>query len=284
MAKSRRVHEHSDVQTPIHQLLAEAEKRLAERLDYIKLSPRVILDLSVPGFASSRILHQLYPKSRIINILTPAMSLNDNPVHGQETTRENCVRMSLPNLPLQEHSVDLVFSNMAFLWFLDTQTLFDEIRRTLTPEGLMMFTSLGPDTLMEVREAWAQIDGALHINQFTDMHHLGDQMAGAGLNDPVTDAEWLTVHYSDPTYLLYDLKRAGSYVLDADLKRQAIVGPKTLDRYSQAYSDLKPDAPYPATFELVYGHAWGNSLPNAKQSETDTVISANSLKKLIKRF
>jgi malonyl-CoA O-methyltransferase len=284
MAKCNFNSQHMSNQTPLHQLLAEGEKRLAERLDYIKLSPRVVLDLSVPGSASNDILYQLYPKSRIINGLTPPMSMLDSACQLQRARGKNCVRIALPNLPLQDHSVDLVFSNMGLLWLLDTQTLFDEIRRTLTPNGLVMFTSLGPDTLIEARQAWAQVDNALHINQFTDMHHLGDQMTQVGLNDPVTDAEWLTFHYSDPCYLLYDLKAVGSFILAAEQKSQAIVGPKTLDHYSQAYSEQKVGGVYPATFELVYGHAWGNSLPTAKQTETDTFISASSLKKLIKRF
>lgn len=218
---------------------------MLERLDYIKLAPRRVLDAG--SGPPRRELGKRYPRASVIaldfalpmlpppGLLGRILKRNIFPVCGE-----------LERLPLADASIDLVWSNMALHWLGEPLAAFREFRRVLAPEGLLMFSSLGPDSLKELRAA----AGDTRVHRFIDMHDVGDMLLAAGLSNPVMDMEMLTLAYADGGRLLRDLRASGQTSARADRPR-GLAGRQFAERLRRALGD-KPQA----TFEVVYGHAW----------------------------
>ncbi len=245
-------------------LQREIGERLLARLDYVKLAPQRILDLGCgTGFALPALARR-YRAATLLGLdLAPAMT---------RAARERC-RPRLPfglgarfsrcrfitadaeALPVASRSIDLVFSNLALQWC-DPQRAFAECRRVLRPGGLLLFASFGPDTLKELRAAWRAVDADTHVHSFTDMHDLGDALLHAGLADPVMDMEPLTLTYADVGAVLRDLKGVGAHNV-ASGRPAALTGKSRFMRFRAAYENFRhADGRIPATYEVVYGHAW----------------------------
>jgi malonyl-CoA O-methyltransferase len=133
--------------------------------------------------------------------------------------------------------------------------VFRECARVLRPGGLLTFTSFGPDTLKELRAAWASADDFTHVNRFIDMHDLGDALLRAGLAEPVMDVERYTLTYTDVRALMRDLKAIGAHNVNAGRPR-GLTGRRALERMTAAYERERRDGCLPATYEVVYGQAW----------------------------
>jgi malonyl-CoA O-methyltransferase len=146
-------------------------------------------------------------------------------------------------LPLAAESVELVWCNLALQWAADPLEVFREFERVLAPEGLVLFSTLGPDTLKELRAA----AGAANVHQFVDMHDLGDMMGAAGFAAPVMDMELLVIEYGAGGRLLDDLRASGQTNARVD-RRRGLAGRHFLDAFRAA--------PLRSTFEVVYGHGW----------------------------
>jgi malonyl-CoA O-methyltransferase len=158
-------------------------------------------------------------------------------------------------LPLAGVRFDLVWSNLVLQWVNDLPRAIAEVRRVLKVGGLFTFTTFGPDTLREVRAAFVRVDGHTHTNRFTDMHDLGDMLVAAGFADPVMDMETLTVTYEDPAALLRELKQLGA--TNATRGRpHGLMGRHRFALMTAALEGMRRDGRIPATFEVVYGHAW----------------------------
>jgi malonyl-CoA O-methyltransferase len=226
-------------------LESEVAGRMLERLDYIKLAPRRILDAGSgpprPGLAKR------YPQALCV-ALDFALPMLRKPSWWARITgvQEYSVCADLERLPLADGSVDLVWSNMALHWVSDPLPAFKEFRRVLTANGLLMFSTLGPDSLKELRGA----AGPARVHGFVDMHDLGDMLIASGLSAPVMDMEVLTFEYRDADTLLSDLRASGQTSARADRPR-ALSGRDFARRLRRGLGD-KPTV----TFEVVYGHAW----------------------------
>jgi malonyl-CoA O-methyltransferase len=149
----------------------------------------------------------------------------------------------------------MVWSSLAFQWAADLPRVFGECLRVLQPGGLLSFTTFGPDTLRELRHAFAGTDGGVHVNRFVDMHDIGDQLVYAGFADPVMDMEYFTLTYADVESLMRDLKAIGAHNVAAGRKR-GLTGRHALEELRRHYEAFRQDGRLPATFEVVYGHAW----------------------------
>lgn len=174
-------------------LQAEVRGRLLERLDYVNLEPEVILDVGCGTGHSSRALKDRFPGARVVALDLAEGMLAETAKRQSWRRRFARVCGDVTRLPLADASIDLAFSNLTLQWCPDPDVAFAELRRVLRPRGLLNFTTFGPDTLAELREAWAQADGYTHVSRFADMHELGDGLVRTGLAEPVMDVERFTL-------------------------------------------------------------------------------------------
>jgi malonyl-CoA O-methyltransferase len=236
-------------------LQREIGERMLERLDYVRLAPTTVLDLGCGTGQTIAPLMQRYPKARVIALdFAPAM-LRLARRRGTWLKRPWCLCADAEALPLADQSVDLIFSNATLQWCNDLDATFRDWLRVLRPGGLLMFTSFGPDTLMELRAAWAAADGHSHVSPFADLHEVGDGLVRARFADPVMDAERITLTYEGVRDLMRDLKVLGAHNATAARPR-GLTGPRRLAVVEAAYEEFRQDGRLPATYEVVYGHAW----------------------------
>ncbi len=161
----------------------------------------------------------------------------------------------MERLPLARDSLDLVWSSLALQWVGAPDTAFREVHRVLKPEGLFLFATFGPDTLMELRAASADLDSHQHVNRFIDMHDLGDALVHAGFGNPVMEMERITLTYEALPGLLCDLKAIGAHTV-LENRRAGLMGKAEWKRLTENYERFRRDGRLPATYEVVYGHAW----------------------------
>jgi malonyl-CoA O-methyltransferase len=240
-------------------LQARVAGELLERLAAFPLKPAVVLDLGAGTGRITRELKRRYPRALVIALdLAPGM-LAQARRHQPLLRPFRRLCADAQALPLATASVDLVFSSLMLQWC-DLDAVFAEVRRVLKAEGFFGFSSFGPDTLHELRSAWAVADtGAerhTHVNQFIDMHDVGDALVRAGLMEPVLDVDRLQLTYPDTRALMRDLKAIGARNATAGRSR-ALTGKERLAKLSAAYEALRRDGRLPATYEVVYGAAWG---------------------------
>jgi len=164
-----------------------------------------------------------------------------------------------------------VFSNLMLQWCQDPDAVFGECRRVLKPGGLLTFTTFGPDTLVELRRAWAAADSRTHVNRFIDMHDLGDALVRSGLAEPVMDVERFTLTYAEVRDLMRDLKDIGAHNANAGRPR-GLTGKGTLARMTAAYEAFRKDGRLPATYEVVYGQAWCPVAPPRRKGLPGEVV------------
>ena len=236
---------------------------MAERLEYIRIEPKRILDLGCGPGADLATLATRYPGvARIAIDSAPAMLAQ---ARGEKNLLKRLMSFGKPAepdfvcadasaLPLARSSVSFAWSNLMLQWLHDPLPALKEIHRVLEVGGLLMFSTLGPDTLKELR-ASLPASRSEHLHRFIDMHDLGDALVGAGFSDPVMDMEMLTVTYTKLDDLFHDLRASGS--TNAALSRpRGLVGKKHWQQMRAAYEALRRDGRLPATVEVVYGHAW----------------------------
>jgi malonyl-CoA O-methyltransferase len=246
-------------------LQREIGQRIVDRLDLVKLVPQVILDVGSGTGIVCQALGDRYKKSRLISLdiasrmLLVARSKSTWLSHwlGKQTY----VCADAEYLPLADNSVDLIFSNLTLQWCGELDQVFAEFRRVLRPDGLLMFSTFGPDTLKELRESWHKAEGSdagFHVNDFIDMHDIGDALLRAGLADPVMDVERFTLTYPDVYKLMRELKGLGAHNSATD-RRHSLTGKNRLMNMVANYETYRVNGTLPATYEIVYGHAWGSS-------------------------
>lgn len=235
--------------------------RMLERLDYIKLQPARILDAGSGTGWGSRQLAQRYPNAQVVSLDIALGMLQFARGHDSwwktlfRGTRQMQVCGDIEALPLAANSVEMVWSNLAAQWFNDLPSAFVELHRVLKVEGLLMFSTFGPDTLKELRQAFHGVDHHNHLNRFTDMHDIGDMLSDSGFAEPVMDMEYLTLTYDDVRGILHDLKCIGAHNATAG-RGQGLMGKNAWARLLENYERLRRDGKLPATYEVIYGHAW----------------------------
>ncbi len=254
----------------------EIGQRMLDRLDYVKLKPRRILDIGCgTGVATKKLLRR-YPKAEVLALDFALPMLEHTRRRGRWLRRPRCLCADLDQLPLAAQSVDLVFSNAAIQWSADPAGAIAEMHRVLRPGGLLMFSSFGPDTLHELRAAWGEVDGRAHVHGFVDMHDYGDMLLAAGMADPVMDAERITLTYADTLALMRDLKAIGANNAAADRER-ALTGPRRMAALARAYERFRDaDGRLPASYEVVYGHAWA---VEQRRAGGEVLISPETLRR-----
>ncbi|HLP98866.1 MAG TPA: malonyl-ACP O-methyltransferase BioC [Sideroxyarcus sp.] len=235
--------------------------RMLEKLDYIKLQPASLLDVGSGTGWGTRQLAERYPKAELIALdIAIGMLQQARGTSGWwqklfAGRRENFLCADVEALPLAPASVDMVWSNLALQWCNDLPATFVELQRVLKTDGLLMFSSFGVDTLHELRAAFHGVDEHNHLNRFADMHDIGDMLVAAGFADPVMEMERITLTYDDVRAVMQDLKSIGAHNATAG-RSSGMMGKAAWRRIMDNYEKSRRDGKLPATFEIIYGHAW----------------------------
>ncbi|MFZ6872096.1 methyltransferase domain-containing protein [Undibacterium sp. Di27W] len=271
----------------VRRLFADAEKihasdflrreiatRMREKLELVKITPAAFLDAgcgeaddiaelqkvypaalaygvdaSLPMLASGK-LRQMAAKSAMGRLLAKW-----TPTALRQDAGQHLLCADFARLPMGNASVDLIWSNLALHWHPQPDLVFAEWRRVLRTEGLLMFSCFGPDTLTELRQAFAAVDEVPHVLPFVDMHDFGDMLVNAGFSTPVMDMEKITLTYGSAGKLLEDVRALGGNPLMT--RRQGLLGRKAYARLLAALDKQKnADGRISLTLEVVYGHAF----------------------------
>ncbi len=253
----------------------EVCNRLLEKLDVVKISPQRILDAGTgTGFAIPALFAK-YKKAQLVALDLSENMLDQTGRHGGFLRSPQRVCADIQNLPFEDNVFDLIFSSLSLQWCNNLAGAFLEAKRVLKPGGLFVFTTFGPDTLKELRYSWAQVDESNHVNDFIDMHDIGDALLLEGFAEPVMEAEMLTVTYDCVDRLMHDLKAIGANVTASAAQNKSAVhglrGKSILQTVRQNYESFRQDDLLPATYEIIYGHAWkplrevSKALPDGQQ-------------------
>lgn len=239
-------------------LEAEIGARMLERLDYVKLVPRRVLDAGSGPGREAGALAKRYPRAQVIALDFSLRMLRQARGFLPRFLARNEKRLlcsDFARLPIAAGSVDLVWSNMALHWAADPLPVLREFHRVLAVDGLLMFSTLGPDTLVELTRA----AGGARVHAFADMHDVGDMLVAAGFAEPVMDMERMTMLYADGAALLADLRASGqtsALAARAGEPRRGLAGREFLATLQARLAAQRRDGKLPVSFEAVYGHAW----------------------------
>lgn len=260
-------------------LQREVQADLLGRLDFYLQAPERVLDVGAGTGRGTALLKKRYPKAQVIAVDLAQPMLQAARRHQSLLRPFQRVCAEATALPLPDRSVDVLHSNLCFQWIDDLPALFGECVRVLKPGGLLAFSSFGPDTLKELRAAWAAVDEHSHVSRFLDMHDVGDAMINAGLRDPVLDVARYTLTYSEPRALLKELKGLGATHADRARERH-LTGKSHYRAMLAAYEAMRVDGRIPATWEVVTAHAWGPPPGQARRTPEGEIatFSLNSLR------
>lgn len=237
-------------------LYAEVAKRLMERLSWMRPNLDRILDVgSGTGFIFNY-LPESMQDSQLIALDSSFEMLQ------QQTLSVQCVQATAEQLPFPTKSVDIVIASQLLHWCENPLLVLKEMKRILRPNGLLLFSTLGTDTLHELRASFAAADlQHEHVHSFFDMHDLGDALMAAGFADPVMESETFMLRYSKVEKLIQDLRDLGeTNALTA--RMQGLMGKQSWQTMLEHYESYRVADKLPATYEIIYGHAW---IPEPKQ-------------------
>ncbi len=215
-------------------LAREAGEELFSRLDWMTIKPNVIVDM---GCGTGEMSVQLQARYKEAKVLALDMSVLMAQQAKQRCPFSVCADAS--RLPLPDRVVDLIFANFLLPWCPHLTLLLQEWRRVLRPDGLLMFTALGPDTLREGRGVW-QSTG---LPQFVDMHDMGDLLLQEKFAGPVLDINYYTLTYQNKERLTTELYASRMVVEPlSQLQVDAMVPSE--------------EGTWPITYEVIYAHAF----------------------------
>jgi malonyl-CoA O-methyltransferase len=250
-------------------LQKQVREEMLSRLNLVKINPTIILDAGCGTGAASHALQQKFAASQVVSLdfalpmLQKTRSTNPqssmvkafNTLMGKSQQHLLCA--DIESLPIANSSLGLIWSNLAIQWCNDLDAALQEFHRVLQPEGLLMFSTFGPDTLKELRVATRQKNdtGFTSVSRFIDMHDIGDALVRAGFSAPVLDVERFTLTYEDVKSVMRDLKSIGAHNA-TDGRARGLLGRGFLKQLEANYEQFRADGKLPATFEVVYGHAW----------------------------
>jgi len=267
------------------QLQKEVGERMLSRLDYIRIDPKRIIDIGAGTGRITKDLSQRFKKSTVIALdlaegMLKKSRFTQKQGLGRFFNRVQHLCADAENLPIANDSLDFVFSNVTFQWCNDLDKTLQECYRVLSPGSLILFSSFGPDTLHELRTVWHEVDNYNHVNAFIDMHDIGEALIRAGFQSPVLDVENFTLTYNDIKDLMHELKAIGAHNVTAGRPR-GLTGKNRLQKIKHAYEQFRQDGKLPASYEVIYGHAW---VPDQKTRKEENNIEVKiSLKKIGRR-
>jgi len=231
-------------------------ERLLERLELVSISPKVVVDVGSGPGGAARQLAKRYKGAQVLQLdLSMEMLRQSRSQDPRFFSKQKYICGDAESLPLVKNSAELVFSSLMLQWCNDLDMTFTHIKSILKKQGLFLFATLGPDTLKELRSSWAEVDDDVHVNTFIDMHDVGDALIRAGFVEPVMDVENFIMTYEDCSSLMQDLKTLGANNANDD-RSKGLTGKNKIENLEAAYEKYRSKGRLPATYEVVYGHAW----------------------------
>lgn len=253
----------------------EVRDILLQRLELTRLQPTTVLDAGAGTGHASRALKQRYPKARVVALDSAHGMLLQARRQQRLWRRFERICADASQLPFADASVDLIFSSLMLQWN-HPDAVLGEFRRVLRPGGLLSLSSCGPDTLRELRSAWAAVDEDAHVLPFIDMHDLGDALVRAGFNAPVLDVERYTLNYTDVHAVMRDLKANGAHNALTQ-RRRGLTAPSRINGVQLAYEAFRVDGRLPATVEIVFANAWAPNAARRTVAHEETTVSLAEL-------
>lgn len=238
-------------------LQREVQGRLLESLDYLgEQVPGLALDVGCgPGHAAAA-MRKRWPRAQVVALDIALPMLRQAKRAGGWWRPFARVCADARALPLAEASVDVLFCNLCLQWVDDLPAVFAGFRRVLRPGGLLLCSTFGPDTLVELRQAFAQADDAPHVSPFAGIATFGDALLAAGFRDPVLDRDLFTLTYPDLPALMRELRAMGA-TNAVTARRRTLTGRARFAAAAQAYEPLRmADGRLPSTWEVIYAQAW----------------------------
>lgn len=252
-------------------LQREVGARLAESLDYYEdpsrggAPPQVVLDVGTGPGPAAAAMQARWPKAQVVALDLAAGMLHEARArfgtHRRRMfdlkRRPHAVCADARALPLRDASVDVLFSNLCLQWIEDLPAVFAGFRRVLRPGGMLLVSTFGPDTLVELREAFSHADEAPHVSLFPSIGQFGDALIAAGFKDPVLDRDEFVLGHADLGGLMRELRTLGA-TNAMQGRRRSLTGRARFARAAQAYEPMRRgDGLLPATWEVIYAQAWG---------------------------
>jgi len=235
---------------------------LFSRIQPMSVEASVVVDLGSATGSAGRLLEKRFRGARVVAIDLSRKMLDKVRRKRTWLSKVAAVQSDARALPFADASVDVVFANMLLPWIDDPAAAFAEIARVLRQDGLFAFATLGPDSLLELRDAWRTADAGAHVKQFADMHDIGDALVRAGLRDPVLDVDRLSVTYRNSAALFRDITATGAR---NSLRQRArgLLGRQRFATMTDALFGAAGNSGTTLSFELVYGHCWGGTTRTA---------------------
>lgn len=215
-------------------LSREVEEQMLARLDVVALKPERILVIGCGIDSTVQLLQSRYPLAQIVQQDHLSSMLNQ----GKWIVDKH-------ELDLDTDQIDLIVSNLFLPRCVNLAKLFLEWRRVLRPDGLLIFSSFGPDTLRELD----------HLLNTPDMHDLGDALINAGFEDPIVDVDWYTLTYKEEQKLLHEMHITG------------MIDKKPLIQLQKNAEDV-----FSLTFEVIYAHAWSPVVDKGFSADSDGFV------------
>lgn len=243
--------------TEVAALQREVEARLLEQLAYLDdRQPQRVLDLgSGPGRAAGA-MKKRWPKAEVIAVDAALPMLREVPKHTRFWRPVRCVNADVSKLPFADQSTDLIFSSLCLQWLDDLPAVLSEFRRVLRPDGLLLFSTFGPETLSELRDAYLMAGVTPPLSPFAAIQQVGDAMLAAGFKDPVLDRDRYTLTYPDLRALMHELRAIGAGDARRDRPR-GLGGRARLQQVTANYETQRRDGILPSTWEVITAQAWG---------------------------
>ena len=260
-------------------LQERVRNELIARVAELKVMPQTVLDLGAGTGHGSRALKRRFPKALIVAAdIAPGM-LERAKHQSRWLRRFERVRADAYTLPFRDASFDLVFSSLMLQWCDDLDAAFSELARVLKPGGLLLFSTFGPGTLTELRDAWTAGDASNnHVNHFFDPHALGSALMHAGLAEPVLDVDRIVMGYPDALALMRELKSIGAHNVTNGRPR-GLTGRGRFAAMTRAYESLRRDGKLPATYEVIHATSWGAERRATHDFPHETVISPSQIRR-----
>jgi malonyl-CoA O-methyltransferase len=267
-------------------LRREIAGRMFERLSLIKIQPERVLDAGCGEGDDLMALAQAFPVADLLGVdISPNMLeiardrgkqsysmmrtlLSRWKLHSFQRSPITLTCAEFSELPLAAASVNLLWSNLALHWHPQPHKVIREWARVMRVDGLLMFSAFGPDTFLQLREAYSSLGIEPPVLPFVDLHDYGDMLVEAGFADPVMDMEKLNITYSSVDKLLSDVRALGGNPLLEQAK--GLVGRRRWNALRCELDQKKgKDEQISLTVEVIYGHAF---LPRPKLTRAGEAI------------